>query len=358
MMISAQLPAEVSGFQGPDAIGEAARLLEDLGFAAGLVTDHPCPTARWLDSFGHHAHDPFVLLSFAAAATRRLKLLTGILVLPYRNPFLTARAVSSLDVFSGGRVILGVAAGYLRSEFNALGVDFERRNELTDEYLAALKAAWGAEEFSFEGSGYRASRARILPHPAQSPHPPIWVGGNSPRAIRRAVAFGDAWYPVYTLAEFSIDSKALAITEDGELARRMQYMRDHCEKIGRERPPEVQVIEPPGGRGAWSVNAMVERLGKLHELGVAGVSIAIDGKTRAEWWSNAERYAEVFDQFPSAGTPHKNLQPRKRGTACPPSSIAAGAMQSLNWRPQKRQAQAGHCQRLPRADRADACQPP
>src|SRR5207245_8055946 len=130
-------------------------------------------------------------------ATRRLKLLTGILVLPYRNPFLTARAVSSLDVFSGGRVILGVAAGYLRSEFNALGVDFERRNELTDEYLAALKAAWGAEEFNFEGSGYKAARARILPHPVQSPHPQIWVGGNSPRAIRREGEVGEGWYRVY-----------------------------------------------------------------------------------------------------------------------------------------------------------------
>jgi probable F420-dependent oxidoreductase len=300
MMISAQLPGEVAGLQSPAGIAESARLLERLGFAAGIVTDHPCPTARWLDSFGHQAHDPFVLLSFTAAATTRLRLLTGILVLPYRNPFLTARAISSLDVFSGGRVILGVAAGYLRSEFNALGADFERRNELTDEYLAALQAAWGADEFNFEGTGYRASRARILPHPTQQPHPPIWVGGNSPRAIRRAVEFGDAWYPVYTLGELSVDSNALAITEDSQLRERIQYMHDRCEKVGRERPPEIQVIEPLGGLGEWSVNAIVDRLSKLMELGVSGVSTAIEGKDRAEWWDNAERYAELFDKFPAA----------------------------------------------------------
>jgi probable F420-dependent oxidoreductase len=306
MMISAQLPTEIADFQAPGAIGEAATLLEDLGFGAGLVTDHPCPTARWLDSFGHYAPDPFVALSFAAAATHRLKLLTGVLVLPYRNPFITARAVSSLDVYCGGRLILGVATGYLRSEFNALGVNYERRNELTDEYLAALKAAWGAKEFNFEGSGYRASHARILPHPTQQPHPPIWVGGNSPLAIRRAVAFGTAWYPVFTLAQFSIDSNTQSITEDADLTKRIQYMREHAEKVGRARPPEVQVIEPPGGRGPWSINAMVDRLGKLQELGAAGVSITIDGTTRAEWRPNAEKYAEVFRQFPAARTRHES----------------------------------------------------
>lgn len=300
MMISAQLPAQISGFQGPAAMADAARLLERVGFAACLVTDHPCPTARWLDSIGHHAHDPFVLLSFAAAATRTLKLLTGVLVLPYRNPFLTARAVSSLDVFSEGRVILGVAAGYLRGEFRALGVDYERRNALTDEYLRALKAAWSAEEFSFEGSNYKAERTRILPHPVQKPHPPIWMGGNSPLAIRRAVEFGDSWHPVFTLGAISSDKAALSIPDDAELAKRIRYMHEHCEKIGRVTPPEVQVIEPPGGRGPWNVNVMVERLTKLHALGVAGVSVTIDGTSRAEWWDNAERYAELFDRFPSA----------------------------------------------------------
>ena len=300
MMISVQLPTDLPASTGAGTISESARLLERLGFTAGLVTDHPCPTARWLDSFGHQAPDPFVLLSFAAAATRKLKLLTGILVLPYRNPFLTARAISSLDIHSGGRVIFGVAAGYLRSEFNSLGVDFDLRNELTDEYLAAIKTAWANEEFTFEGTGYRASHARILPHPLQSPHPPIWVGGNSPRAIRRAAEQGDAWYPVFTRAQFAVESDKLSITRDDQLTDRMRYMNEHCEKIGRTNPPEVQVIEPPAADGEWNLQATIDRLGALNELGVAGVSIAIEGESPSEWSDNVERYAQVFDHFPSA----------------------------------------------------------
>ena len=94
------------------------------GFDGGNVTDHPCPSGRWLDCGGHHAQDPFVMLSFLAAATRKFRLQTGILVLPYRNPFITARAVATLDVFSGGRVTLGLGAGYLKGEYYALGRRF------------------------------------------------------------------------------------------------------------------------------------------------------------------------------------------------------------------------------------------
>jgi alkanesulfonate monooxygenase SsuD/methylene tetrahydromethanopterin reductase-like flavin-dependent oxidoreductase (luciferase family) len=123
------------------AIAEMARHAEDLGFEAVHVTDHPAGDQQWLDTGGHHALDPFVALSFAAAATTRLRVQTHIIVLPYRNPFLTAKSVLSLDVLSGGRLTLGVAAGYLRSEFNALGVDFNERNELFDEALEVMRLA-------------------------------------------------------------------------------------------------------------------------------------------------------------------------------------------------------------------------
>ncbi len=148
-----------------------AALLERLGFEGACVTDHPCPAGRWLDAGGHYAQDPFVMLSFVAALTRKLRLHTGILVLPYRNPIITARAIATLDVFSGGRVTVGVGAGYLKGEYRALGVDFDRRNELMDEYVRAMKAAWTSDEFTFEGSGYQALGNRILPRPSQKPHP-------------------------------------------------------------------------------------------------------------------------------------------------------------------------------------------
>ena len=123
------------------AIAEMARHAETLGFDAVHVTDHPAGDQQWLDTGGHHALDPFVALSFAAGATTTLRVQTHIVVLPYRNPFLTAKSVLSLDVLSGGRLTLGIAAGYLRSEFNALGVDYDERNDLFDEALEVMRLA-------------------------------------------------------------------------------------------------------------------------------------------------------------------------------------------------------------------------
>ena len=175
-----------------DAVHEIARAVEEAGFYAGCVTDHPVPSARWLDNGGHYAQDPFVMLSMLGAVTTTLRLQTNILVLPYRNPFITARAVSSLDHFTNGRVILGLGAGYMKAEYKALGVDFDRRNDIMDEYLQAMKLAWTGEDFTFEGTGFTALGNRMLPRPAQAPNPPLLIGGNSKRALRRTVEFGDA----------------------------------------------------------------------------------------------------------------------------------------------------------------------
>ena len=180
-----------------EAVLECARAAETAGFTAGSLTDHPIPSYRWLDHGGHYAQDPFVLLSMVAAVTTRLKLLTNIVVLPYRNPFVTARAVSTLDAFGGGRFMFGIGAGYLKPEFKALGVDFDNRNDLMDEYIRAMKLAWTGEDFSFEGTGYLAVGNRMLPTPLQKPHPPLLIGGNSKRALRRAAEFGDAWHRQY-----------------------------------------------------------------------------------------------------------------------------------------------------------------
>ena len=111
-------------FLQPEAVTQIGAVVERVGFNGVNVTDHPCPSGRWLDAGGHYAQDPFVMLSFIAAATHKVRLQTGILVLPYRNPFITARAVATLDVFSGGRVTLGIGAGYMKGEYFALGRRF------------------------------------------------------------------------------------------------------------------------------------------------------------------------------------------------------------------------------------------
>src|SRR5262249_20961839 len=118
--------------------------------------------------------------------------------------------------------------------------------------------------------------------------------------MRRAAEYGDAWYPVFTLNEFSASAAPQSIPTDEELARRFQQLRDHCEAIGRDPPPELQVIEPPGGRGEGRVSLLVDRIGRLHGLGASGVTIHIEATEPAEWRDKVERYRDVFDQVPAA----------------------------------------------------------
>jgi probable F420-dependent oxidoreductase len=276
-----------------DAVKQVGGAIERAGFAACLVTDHPCPTGRWLDSGGHHAHDPFVMLSLVAAVTTKIRLQTGILVLPYRNPFIVARSIASLDRFSGGRVTIGMGAGYLKGEYRALGVDFEQRNELMDEYLKALKLALSGEEFVFEGSGYQAFGNRILPGPVQKPHPPLLVGGNARRAIRRAVELGDGWYPFFTVGGVSTSTTRTAdITNEEELAEALAYMHAQCETVGRETPPVVAIgsIVKPGE--SWTPEMIVDRAGRFAEMGLVAAGMNIEGRTPAEWCDNAERFGQ------------------------------------------------------------------
>lgn len=299
MKINATLPFDRleagNVFLTAEAVAEVGAALERAGFEGGCVTDHPCPSGRWLDAGGHHAQDPFVMLSLLAATTTRLRLQTGILVLPYRNPLITARAVASLDVFSGGRVTLGVGAGYMKGEYRALGVDFEQRNDLMDEYLRAMKAAWGADEFDFEGSGYEARGSRILPRPLQRPHPPLLIGGNSKRAIRRAVELGDAWNPFFTPEGLSSTTRTKAMTGEVDLAEGLDYLRAYAEQHGRQDPPAVVLASLTRPGGAWDPQALVDRIGAIGEMGVSALAAHIDGATRAEWCDNAERFgAEVI----------------------------------------------------------------
>ena len=141
-------------FWSQDAIVEIAKAADEAGFGAATVTDHPVPSSRWLDAGGHFAQDPFVMLGLVGAVTKRIKLMTNIVVLPYRNPFVTARSVSSLER-SPAEHDLRHGAGYLKADYKALGVDFYTRNDLMDEYIRAMKAAWTAR-ISLRGYRYIA----------------------------------------------------------------------------------------------------------------------------------------------------------------------------------------------------------
>ncbi len=278
-------------FGSADAIRQVCAAVEKAGFYAALVTDHPCPTGRWLDAGGHYAHDPFVMLSLIAAATTNIRLQTGILVLPYRNPFTVARAIATLDRFSNGRVTVGVGAGYLKGEYKAVGVDFDQRNELMDEYLRALRASLTGEEFTFEGTGYTALGNRIQPGPIQKPTPPLLVGGNAPRAIRRAAELGDGWYPFFTgSGALSATSRTVEMSTDEHLIRNIDYLKSHCEIIGRETPPTIETGSIAGLNDDWSPQQIVDAAARYAAIGVISVGYNVKGRDRAEWCDNVERF--------------------------------------------------------------------
>lgn len=279
-------------FLTAQALAEMGGAAEQAGFDACYVTEHPIPEDGWLAQGGHHALDPFVALSFLASATERIKLQTHLLVLPYRNPFLTAKSIASLDVLSGGRVIAGVGAGYLESEFRALGVPFERRNELTDEAIGVMQAVWRGDSVTIEGEGFRADGNTALPRPAQHPAPPIWVGGNSNRAIRRAVELGDGWLPFPAPPAMAKRVGTATLTGKEDLAKRIGYAHEHAEKVGRRAPLEI-CYSPVGMGQPWpEAEEMVRLAGELEMMGVTCLVIILDHPDRAAFLREIARFGE------------------------------------------------------------------
>jgi len=194
-----------------DGILTLAREGERLGLHSAMIADHivfpvesqsPYPyTVDGKHPSAGDALETFSILGVVAGATQRLRLVTSVLVLPYRNPVLTAKMVASLDVLSGGRLTLGIGTGWLKEEFEALDSPaFNERGAVTDEWITILKQLWSQSPASCDGQFYRYSDIRCEPFPVQKPHPPIWVGGHSRAALRRAARHGDGWHPVGAIA--------------------------------------------------------------------------------------------------------------------------------------------------------------
>ena len=301
MRFSVQLPTDrvdaSEEFCTAQAIAENAAAAERAGFDACYVTEHPFPPDKWLAAGGHHALDPFVSLAIAAGATQRIRLHTNILVLAYRNPFLTAKAVASLDVASGGRVIMGTGAGYLEPEFAALGASFFDRNDRSDEALIAMKKAWTGESVEMTGRGFQAVGNTMAPVPKQTPHPPIWVGGNSPRAIRRAVDHAQGWSPFPLPAIGTTRTRTAAIESVDDLANGIQRMHDYAARQGREEPLDVNFVPfgltmntrevPPKGE-------LSDQFGALEAAGVTWLSVGLPTTNRAVYQEELARFSEDF----------------------------------------------------------------
>ncbi len=281
-------------FLSASAIAEMAATAEAAGYGACYVTDHPAPDQRWLETGGHHALDPFVALSFAAAATTTLRLQTHILVLAYRNPLLTAKSMLSLDVLSDGRLTLGVAAGYLRSEFNSLGVDYDERNDLIDEAITVLSRVFVEDAFAFEGRHFRSRGTTLRPRPVQQPHPPIWVGGNSKRAIRRAVESAQGWCPFPNPAAAAAATRTPQLETVADLAARVEFARAHALEVGRTEPLDIcfaPISLTMFGSGGYDVTALRDEIDALERLGVTWMPVEFHATNRAEWREIVEQFA-------------------------------------------------------------------
>jgi probable F420-dependent oxidoreductase len=215
----------------PEAIRRVARGAEQLGYDGIWVSDHIVIPASAADRFGSMFYEPLTVLGFAAACTAKIRLGTTVIILPYRNPLVTAKVLTTLDVLSGGRVTAGMAVGWTEDEFKALGVPFQERGALSDEYIAAFKALWTQDRPAFHGHYVHFDDIAFEPKPVQKPHIPIWIGGNSKRAIRRAVALGDGWHPTRPLPE---DVKA-----------GVAYLDEVCGQRGRDpRALTIAIREP------------------------------------------------------------------------------------------------------------------
>jgi len=259
----------VGEFQTSNAVREMGDALECAGIDACYVTDHPAPDAAWLHASGHDALDPFTALSFIAATTSRLCLHTNILVMAYRNPFITAKAAASLQTLSGGRLILGVGAGYQQGEFEALGVDFYKRGKLFDEALDVIRLAWAGGPVVFEGTTFNA--AGNEPRPAPNPAPPIWIGGGSDKAIERAARFGDGWSPFFAAPSMSKLNQESGIHTVEQLSDKIATLQDLRAKLGKHSPFDI-AIGPKPKLHYQKAGGADEYLEAVRELAGAGVT--------------------------------------------------------------------------------------
>jgi alkanesulfonate monooxygenase SsuD/methylene tetrahydromethanopterin reductase-like flavin-dependent oxidoreductase (luciferase family) len=222
-----------------------AQTVEGLGFDLLMVSDHIVVTADVAEQYPAPFYEPFTTLAWLAGITDRIRLGTTVLIVPYRHPLLIARMAANLNSLSGGRLVLGVGVGWARQEFDALGIPFQRRGALTDDYLQAVRTAWEDDQ------DHRGGRI------------PIWVGGNSDAGLRRAVRLGDAWHPVrFTLPW---------------LREALDRMRAAAEERRRPAPalaPRIalRLTESPitdSGRlaGEGTIDQVVDDLEQLHLLG-------------------------------------------------------------------------------------------
>ena len=249
---------------------DMAQLAEERGFESVWAPDHVIMPTRINTTYPYSrsgdyiadpkgAHlEPFVSLSYIAGCTRRVRLGFTVIVAPYRNPIVSGKMLASLDVLSNGRLIVGVGAGWLEEEFDALGVPFARRWAQTDEHIRIWKALWSAEEPEFQGEYYSFSHVQCRPQPIQKPHPPITIGGNGKACFKRVINLADGWQVV-------TEGPDDAFSSEGNLAQSLATLRQMAEEAGRD----FQSIETTAVVITGTADGVLKHLEQYERLGVS-----------------------------------------------------------------------------------------
>jgi probable F420-dependent oxidoreductase len=271
-----------------ERIQAVARHAEALGFHSLWVGDHVVIPSVIRSKYPYHPEgkfpidpadsflDPLTVLSYVAACTNRVRLGTGVLIVPYRNPIVTAKMIATLDVLSRGRAIVGAGVGWLEEEFEYLNAPYHERGKQTDEYLQAMKVLWTETEPQFEGRYVRFSQLRCEPKPVQKPYPPIWIGGHSKAALRRTGMLADGWYG------------HVLWRQPDALPREIQQIREFAEQAGRD-PRSLTYAAPAYER---TFEDVLRFLPRYQQAGLDHAVLAF-----FMWTDQFDRMLKLMEQF-------------------------------------------------------------
>lgn len=275
---------DLAGWLDGRTLGDLGAQIERAGFAGVSFPDHPLAPDAWMAAGGHQALDPFVALTTMAASTTRLRLITNLIVASYRSPFVTAKSAASLDMLFAGRLTLGMGAGYLRPEFAALGAEFSGRGATFDAAIEKLRAAWSGESFAPHDGGPTHT---ALPRPHQDPGPPIWIGGNSRAARRRAARLADGWIPFQQAAEQAEITGTDVLSSVAEVGAAVDEIRSERESAGRVGRFDV----------CWTPSRIRDGRGLLDYLDREGSALAKAGVTWITWEPRSKSVSEFVAEL-------------------------------------------------------------
>jgi len=256
-------------------IGDIAPALEQTGWFGLAFTEHPAPPQRWLANGGHQSLDPLIALGHAAAVTTSLRLLSFLVVAPYRNPLLLGKAAATVDVLSGGRLILGIGTGYLKAEFRALGADFEERNALFEEALDVLPRFWTGDPLAYDGRHWSAADAMCSPPSVQQPIP-IWIGGNARVTRERVAKKAQGWMPLIAPPSVAPFTRTPAVEGIEDLAVKIAAMKD----LAGDRASTLDVLYTYRDEGLMAdptaqQDRHQEAMGQLRDAGVTHTAVHV-----------------------------------------------------------------------------------